>query len=222
MHGGAILSYNHKNVFINGCTFDNNTAPKSGDAVAYMEDTGGASPAPGLNTTGPSITNCIFLRSASSSNASVEGISANITYSMFLTADPTSAEDPSNVRAADFKMQWNSAGYYELLAGSPAIDAGTAEGASSLDIRGVSRPQGKAFDIGCYEYIFPQGGGTTKVETTQDVTAKIESGRGDVEVALGFENGPQAADIDGYQSVAAVASPELLEIAKISPTLLPP
>jgi predicted outer membrane repeat protein len=39
-----------------------------------------------------------------------------------------------------------------LLAGSPAIDAGTGVGAPAVDQRGVSRPQGAGYDIGAYEY----------------------------------------------------------------------
>jgi CSLREA domain-containing protein/uncharacterized repeat protein (TIGR01451 family) len=39
-----------------------------------------------------------------------------------------------------------------LLAGSPAIDAGTSEGCPVLDQRGVARPIGTACDIGAYEY----------------------------------------------------------------------
>jgi hypothetical protein len=41
---------------------------------------------------------------------------------------------------------------YHLKASSPAIDAGTSTGAPLYDIDGISRPQGKGFDIGPYEY----------------------------------------------------------------------
>ncbi len=43
-------------------------------------------------------------------------------------------------------------GDFHLKEGSPAIDAGVAVGAVTTDIDGVKRPQGSAFDIGCYEY----------------------------------------------------------------------
>ncbi len=43
-------------------------------------------------------------------------------------------------------------GDYHLIATSPAIDAGSGDGAPSIDKDGVSRPQGNGFDIGCYEF----------------------------------------------------------------------
>lgn len=43
-------------------------------------------------------------------------------------------------------------GDFRLRPGSPAIDAGATLSHVDTDIRGVSRPQGSAFDIGCYEY----------------------------------------------------------------------
>ena len=40
---------------------------------------------------------------------------------------------------------------YQLKPGSPAIDAGVALLDVPTDILGVTRPQGLAYDIGCYE-----------------------------------------------------------------------
>ena len=42
---------------------------------------------------------------------------------------------------------------FSLLFGSPAIDAGQAIAAVTKDIAGTARPQGSAYDIGCYEYV---------------------------------------------------------------------
>lgn len=42
-------------------------------------------------------------------------------------------------------------GDYRLGSGSPAIDAGTADGAPATDILGVARPLGGAVDLGAYE-----------------------------------------------------------------------
>lgn len=42
-------------------------------------------------------------------------------------------------------------GDYRLQAGSPCIDAGTAEGAPTVDLEGLPRPCGAGFDMGAYE-----------------------------------------------------------------------
>ena len=42
---------------------------------------------------------------------------------------------------------------YQLKSGSPAIDKGTTLTAVPVDILGVKRPQGAAYDIGCYEAV---------------------------------------------------------------------
>jgi hypothetical protein len=47
-------------------------------------------------------------------------------------------------------------GDFHLRAGSPAVDAGSADGAPGWDFDGVARPQGGGYDIGAYE--LPTGG----------------------------------------------------------------
>src|SRR3989442_3038656 len=44
---------------------------------------------------------------------------------------------------------------FALQAGSPAIDTGMTLNAIPDDYTGVLRPQGLAYDIGAYEYVFP-------------------------------------------------------------------
>lgn len=46
-------------------------------------------------------------------------------------------------------------GDYRLVAGSPAIDAGTAEGAPGTDFAGMERPKGSGIDVGAYEFSQP-------------------------------------------------------------------
>ncbi len=46
---------------------------------------------------------------------------------------------------------WGSDGDYRLQNGSPAIDSGSSNNAPTIDINGVSRPQGSGYDIGAYE-----------------------------------------------------------------------
>lgn len=65
---------------------------------------------------------------------------------------------------------WGINGDYHLQKGSPAIDAGTANGAPSTDLKGNSRPQGNRFDIGAYEYF------TTVDSTPPTGSIKINSG----------------------------------------------
>jgi CSLREA domain-containing protein len=66
--------------------------------------------------------------------------------------------DPGSKQNADAKLGPLGANGGEtdtmaLLAGSPAIDAGTNEGCPSADQRGVARPQGAACDIGAFELV---------------------------------------------------------------------
>jgi hypothetical protein len=44
-------------------------------------------------------------------------------------------------------------GNYHLMADSPAIERGTRVEAPSVDFAGVSRPQGRGFDIGPFELV---------------------------------------------------------------------
>ena len=48
-------------------------------------------------------------------------------------------------------------GNYHLINNSPAIDAGSGNGAPNIDKDGVVRPQGSGFDIGCYEFTNASG-----------------------------------------------------------------
>jgi len=53
---------------------------------------------------------------------------------------------------------------FQLQSGSPAIGAGTSQGAPATDMDGVSRSQGGAYDIGTYEY-----------QTSSDNTAFVDA-----------------------------------------------
>ena len=55
-------------------------------------------------------------------------------------------EDPASVFVAPDQFD------LQLRAGSPAIDAGSGDLAPAVDIQGIARPQGPAFDIGAHEY----------------------------------------------------------------------
>jgi hypothetical protein len=55
----------------------------------------------------------------------------------------------------------DSSGDYHLQSTSPAVNAGTSDGAPTYDFDGTARPQGSAWDIGAYEYIFASTGTAT-------------------------------------------------------------
>ncbi len=60
--------------------------------------------------------------------------------------------DVHSIQAADTALFTDAANHvYTLKTGSPAIDAGTTLTDVTDDILGTSRPQGSAYDIGCYE-----------------------------------------------------------------------
>jgi len=44
-------------------------------------------------------------------------------------------------------------GDFHLDPNSPAIDSGTSDKAPAFDYEGNSRPQGKGYDMGVYEYV---------------------------------------------------------------------
>jgi len=48
--------------------------------------------------------------------------------------------------------QANGTGDYRLKSTSPAVNKGSATSAPALDIAGVARPRGGAYDIGAYEF----------------------------------------------------------------------
>lgn len=80
---------------------------------------------------------------------SVEG-SNNILYSAEGYIDPS--DYPDDLVNVNPIFADSAADNYHILAGSPAIDAGTNMGVIS-DLEGISRPQGAGYDIGPYEFV---------------------------------------------------------------------
>jgi hypothetical protein len=82
----------------------------------------------------------------------------DVAYSNFDAAKPepstTIAQGPGNQTTAPLFVN-AGAGDYREAAGSPTIDAGTAEGISTIDFDGNPRALGAAPDIGAYEVVPP-------------------------------------------------------------------
>jgi len=60
--------------------------------------------------------------------------------------------DTHSIQATDTALFVTPGSNYHLKTGSPAINAGTTLADCTDDKEGTSRPQGAAYDIGCYEY----------------------------------------------------------------------
>jgi predicted outer membrane repeat protein len=137
--GGGLFNFVTQPTVIN-CTFAYNTARNSGGAIC--DDVSALS----------TLSNCILWGDTASqrdneihSEESYSGY--KVTYSCVdggLAGTGNISADPLFVDAA--------AGNYRLQAGSPCIDTGTTATDLETDILGVSRPQGKDYDMGAYEY----------------------------------------------------------------------
>jgi CSLREA domain-containing protein/uncharacterized repeat protein (TIGR01451 family) len=95
------------------------------------------------NKVGEAESNCGPLTITSKNDLSGDG------SCMFADAGSKTSTDPKLGPLADNGGETDT---LALLAGSPAIDAGTAEGCPAIDQRGVARPTGTACDVGAYEY----------------------------------------------------------------------
>lgn len=88
-----------------------------------------------------------------SSNVAVRN---NLTHQVSLpeSASAEGVVSESNIIVGDRSVHFVDADAFDfhLLVSSPAIDAGTSTDAPSIDIEGISRPQGAGIDVGAYEY----------------------------------------------------------------------
>ncbi len=158
--GGAISCSLDSTSKIINCTFkDNKTNKGSGEAVRNSKSNGfkavnsifwGGGTTEQIATedpvTPPEITYCIIQG----------GYDGNDAANRIIDRDP---------RLGAFKDNGGPTKTAALLAGSPAIDAGTSAEAPGTDQRGETRPKGTGYDIGAYEYdgALSGGGGCSAV-----------------------------------------------------------
>lgn len=143
--GGAGTIYVQTNVNLANCTFFGNTNT-SGSGGAAIQVYGGKL----------SVENCIFSNNtengASEDYNQLRNTVGSLSISNCLFNTLNSYAYNNNI-AGDPLFTDAAGSDFSLLAGSPAIDAGTSEGAPDIDILGVTRPQGTGVDIGAYEYM---------------------------------------------------------------------
>ncbi|HOZ49677.1 MAG TPA: choice-of-anchor Q domain-containing protein [Candidatus Hydrogenedentes bacterium] len=137
-NGGAIFADGSSAPTLMHCTFTANTAANGG---ALYSD----------SSTSPTVTNCVFWNDSTEIvNASA---SLSVTYSCVsggFSGTGNIATDPLFVDGTD-----GGDGYdLRLQEGSPCIDTGTASGAPSADICGITRPAGSGIEMGAYEYFY--------------------------------------------------------------------
>jgi len=105
--------------------------------------------------------------------------------------------DTHSIQATDTALFVNPGTDYHLKAGSPAINAGTTLADVADDKEGTTRPQGGAYDIGCYEvvpgaeptYQFAASDSeatTTSTNYTNKATLSFTPGISDTWVIMGF------------------------------------
>ena len=167
--GGGIYNGATSRLIINSSTIHQNTAALAGGGIASSTVTTGA-----INgTMGQSINNTIIAGNLDndSSNGNHPDVSGSFTTTLFnLIGDGTgstgftngvngnkvgTSTTPIAPQLGSLQNNGGATPTHALLADSPAIDAANPNANISVDQRGVARPQGKGFDIGAYETMFP-------------------------------------------------------------------
>ena len=142
--GGGIYAANNSgaSVTIQNSTIAYNSAPRGGG----IRRTNGT-----FNITNTIIAN----NSSTTSNPDCDGTIAVANFNIIENAAGCSITSGGNNLIIDPQLNSNLTGsmlVHMPLAGSPAINAGTASGCPSTDQQGTSRPQGGSCDIGAIEY----------------------------------------------------------------------
>ncbi|MBI3148378.1 MAG: right-handed parallel beta-helix repeat-containing protein, partial [Betaproteobacteria bacterium] len=151
-YGGGLYN-NGGSPTLTNVTFSNNSAPNGGSGL-YNYDSNSLTLINTIIANGSGGGDCVndsgASLNASSKNNLIEDSGSDACWLVDSSNGNIIGSDP-NLGPLTHNSN-NTAWWFPLLTGSPAIDAGTSEGAPATDQRGVSRPQGIAYDIGAYEY----------------------------------------------------------------------
>ena len=136
-YGGAI--YNHvADPVVMNCTFFENNA--FGEGFSMLN-----------NNSSPVVTNSIIWSSGGAARHIHNQIASSPIFSYSVTDQPGVGNTTADPRLGPLADNGGPTSTHALLDGSSALDAGTSTDAPVTDQRGISRPQGIAFDIGAYE-----------------------------------------------------------------------
>ena len=156
--GGAYATWGGTSSF-NNCTFADNY--NYGEAGAVMCSNDGSSSA------NVALYNCIIYGNyhSGSLDRDLYENSGTMTarFCIYRSAN-SSVTINNNVGTSDPSFSDAANDDYSLQSSSDGIDAGSASYAPATDILGVSRPQGAADDIGCYEYVSPTWDGSSSTD----------------------------------------------------------
>jgi CSLREA domain-containing protein len=172
LKGGGMYNENNSSPTLTNVTISGNTAASQGGGM--------------YNNSNPTLINVTFSGNSASDGGGINNGSGVPTLTNTIIANSLSGGDCSgtlNAASAYNLIEGNSCGLtngangnivgkdpmldiladnggftqtHALLAGSPAINAGTITGCPSTDQRGGKRPQGATCDIGAYEYTMYQ------------------------------------------------------------------
>lgn len=107
-----------------------------------------------------------------------------------------STASPINPLLGPLQFNGGPTGTLALLAGSPAIDAGTSAGAPSTDQRGLPRPSGSGVDIGAFELQVPAP--STSSVSFPIIAVGAGAGSGPEVKVFNAQTGSLLFDFDAY------------------------
>jgi len=200
MGGGAIYSDGGLRIINSTITNNRSNAPATGVIQgSYMEIANSTFVGNGAGNIGfdvyvfdngsMTLINNIFANNLGAGNCSFEmGTYVSSYNNLFQNADANSTVcgftngTYGNIFGVDPELGplTGSPAYFPLDPGSPAINAGYDVPCyfpawSSVDQRGVIRPQGSHCDIGSYEYVFPESSKNSGFNTYPKITPKVPS-----------------------------------------------